>query len=175
MANVNIPAAGVPIIRMDGKALLIEKPWYQLLQGIAESANAATAANATAVDLATADVTGILPVPNGGTGKASLTAYAPLFGGTTSTGVVQSGTVGTSGQVFTSNGASAIATFQTMTTTDSISGVIEVPAAKDYIVLINTPFAFTAVNMTTICSTGTCTSVVKKNTTATGMTNSVST
>lgn len=52
-------------------------------------------------------------VPFGGTGKTSLTAYAPLFGGTTSTGVVQSGAVGTSGQVLTSNGAGALATFQT--------------------------------------------------------------
>lgn len=53
-----------------------------------------------------------LPVANGGTGDTSLTAYAPLFGGTTTTGPVQSGTVGTSGHVLTSNGAGAIATFQ---------------------------------------------------------------
>lgn len=53
-----------------------------------------------------------LPVANGGTGDTSLTAYAPLFGGTTSTGAVQSGTVGTTGQVLTSNGAGALPTFQ---------------------------------------------------------------
>ncbi len=53
-----------------------------------------------------------LPVAGGGTGVSSLTAYAPIFGGTTSTGAVQSGTVGTAGQVLTSNGAGAIATFQ---------------------------------------------------------------
>jgi hypothetical protein len=35
-----------------------------------------------------------------------------MFGGTTSTGAVQSGTVGTSGQVLTSNGAGALPTFQ---------------------------------------------------------------
>lgn len=58
-------------------------------------------------------VTGILPVTHGGTGAASLTAYAPIFGGTTSTGAVQSGTVGTSGQVLTSNGAGVLPTFQT--------------------------------------------------------------
>jgi len=52
------------------------------------------------------------PVPLGGTGVTSLTAYAPIFGGTTSTGAVQSGTVGTSGQILTSNGAGALPTFQ---------------------------------------------------------------
>lgn len=51
-------------------------------------------------------------VADGGTGVSSLTAYAPLFGGTTSTGPVQSGTVGTAGQVLTSNGAGALPTFQ---------------------------------------------------------------
>lgn len=53
-----------------------------------------------------------LPVANGGTGATSLTAYAPVFGGTTSTGAVQSGTVGSAGQVLTSNGAGAVPTFQ---------------------------------------------------------------
>ena len=53
-----------------------------------------------------------LSVANGGTGVSTLTAYAPIFGGTTGTGAVQSGTVGTSGQVLTSNGAGALPTFQ---------------------------------------------------------------
>ena len=54
-----------------------------------------------------------LTVANGGQGNASLTAYAVLCGGTTSTGVVQSiASVGTLGQVLTSNGA-ALPTFQT--------------------------------------------------------------
>lgn len=51
-------------------------------------------------------------VPNGGTGASSFTAYAPVFGGTTSTNPLQSGTVGTAGQVLTSNGAGALPTFQ---------------------------------------------------------------
>lgn len=51
-------------------------------------------------------------VGQGGTGDTTLTAYAPLFGGTTATAPVQSGTVGTSGQVLTSNGAGALPTFQ---------------------------------------------------------------
>ena len=65
----------------------------------------------TAVALGS-EVSGTLPVANGGTGVATLTAYAPIFGGTTGTGAVLSGAVGTTGQVLTSNGAGAIATFQ---------------------------------------------------------------
>lgn len=56
-----------------------------------------------------------LTVPHGGTGVVSLTPYAVLCGGTTSTGALQSmSSVGTSGQVLTSNGASALPTFQTV-------------------------------------------------------------
>ena len=62
----------------------------------------------------TTGVTGTLPVANGGTGATSQTAYAVLAGGTTSTGAYQSvASVGTSGQILTSNGASALPTFQT--------------------------------------------------------------
>jgi hypothetical protein len=67
------------------------------------------------VDLA-ADVTGELPVANGGTGRASHTAYAVVCGGTTSTAAQQSiASVGTSGHVLTSNGAGALPTFQAPT------------------------------------------------------------
>lgn len=59
--------------------------------------------------------TGQLSVARGGTGLASTTAYAVLCGGTTSTGALQSiASVGTSGQVLTSNGAGALPTFQTV-------------------------------------------------------------
>jgi hypothetical protein len=52
-------------------------------------------------------------VANGGSGLATLTAYAVLAGGTTGTGALQqvSG-LGTSGQVLTSNGAAALPTWQ---------------------------------------------------------------
>lgn len=50
---------------------------------------------------------------SGGTGRASHTAYAVICGGTSSTGAQQSiASVGTSGQVLTSNGAGALPTFQ---------------------------------------------------------------
>jgi len=52
-------------------------------------------------------------VADGGTGRSSHTAYAVITGGTTSTAAQQSiSSVGTSGQVLTSNGAGALPTFQ---------------------------------------------------------------
>lgn len=57
--------------------------------------------------------TGELSVARGGTGLSSATAYAVLCGGTTSTGAFQSVvSVGSAGQVLTSNGAGALPTFQ---------------------------------------------------------------
>ena len=64
--RVNIPVASVPIIRPDGKPVLIEKPWYQLLQGLAKAHNDLTDASALDTDLAS-EVAGVLPVANGGT------------------------------------------------------------------------------------------------------------
>jgi trimeric autotransporter adhesin len=61
----------------------------------------------------TVGLTTPITVAEGGTGDTSLTAYAVLTGGTTSTGPVQSiASVGTSGQILTSNGAGALPTFQ---------------------------------------------------------------
>lgn len=63
---------------------------------------------------ATTLTAGTLPVAAGGTGRTSATAYALVCGGTTSTGALQSvASVGTSGQILTSNGAGALPTFQT--------------------------------------------------------------
>ncbi len=65
---------------------------------------------------------GTAVVAGGGTGLATLTAYAPLVGGTTSTGNVQQATTGfsTSGFVLTSTGASSLPTWQAVPS-DSIS------------------------------------------------------
>ena len=82
--------------------------------------NAAGEATWGAVRLTT-DVSETLPVSSGGTGVATLTTYAPLFGGTTGTGAVQSGTVGTTGQVLTSNGAGALPTFQAISGTGTVT------------------------------------------------------
>lgn len=62
-----------------------------------------------------ADLTsGTIGVARGGTGATSLTAYEPVCGGTTSTGAVQSCGTGqsNSGYVWTSNGASALPSWQ---------------------------------------------------------------
>lgn len=57
----------------------------------------------------TADAfTGQLPVANGGTGDASVTAFAPIVGGTTTTGAFQSTAVGTAKQLLTSGGSAAV-------------------------------------------------------------------
>lgn len=54
-----------------------------------------------------------IAVADGGTGRSSHTAYAVLCGGTTTTAAQQSiASVGSSGQVLTSNGAGALPTFQ---------------------------------------------------------------
>ena len=65
------------------------------------------------------DISGIagvgnpLPVSSGGTGRATATAYAVVCGGTTATGALQSvASVGTTGQVLTSNGVGALPTMQ---------------------------------------------------------------
>jgi hypothetical protein len=61
----------------------------------------------------TTHVSDTLPVANGGTGRTTNTAYAVICGGTTTGGAEQSiASVGTSGQVLTSNGAGALPTFQ---------------------------------------------------------------
>lgn len=52
-------------------------------------------------------------VDAGGSGRGTATAYAVICGGTTATGAHQSiASVGTSGQILTSNGAGALPTFQ---------------------------------------------------------------
>jgi hypothetical protein len=57
-----------------------------------------------------------VPVANGGTGDATVTAYAVLTGGTTSTGALQTvAGLGAAGQVLTSNGVAALPTWQSGT------------------------------------------------------------
>jgi hypothetical protein len=76
-------------------------------------ANGGTGSTSTTYCNLASNVTGTLPVANGGTGATTQTAYAVLAGGTTSTGAYQSiASVGTAGQVLTSNGAGALPSFQ---------------------------------------------------------------
>jgi hypothetical protein len=72
-----------------------------------------TGTTAASWDYSYSVVQGALPVGDGGTGEASFTAYSVICGGTSSTGALQNVSgVGTSGQVLTSNGASALPTWQ---------------------------------------------------------------
>lgn len=83
--------------------------FFQVL-GPAASAKTFTFPNASATVLTDAAA---VTVAQGGTGDTSLTAYAVLCGGTTSTGAIQSvAGLGAAGTVLTSNGAGALPTFQ---------------------------------------------------------------
>jgi hypothetical protein len=85
---------------------------------LATSVTGVLKGNGTAISAATAGTDYYAPgstdvsVADGGTGVSTLTAYAPIFGGTTGTGAVQSGSVGSAGQILTSNGIGALPTFQ---------------------------------------------------------------
>lgn len=61
--------------------------------------------------------TAALPVAvsSGGTGKSSMTAYALIAGGTTTTGALQQLGLGLTGQILQSQGSSALAVFSTAT------------------------------------------------------------
>ena len=68
-------------------------------------------------------LTGQLTVSNGGTGASSFTEYTVLCGGTTTTGALQNvASVGSSGQVLTSNGASALPTWNAPVTNNCSYG-----------------------------------------------------
>ena len=82
------------------------------------------------------DLTNPVTVPHGGTGVVSNTAYSVLCGGTVSTNPIQSvASVGTSGQVLTSNGAGTLPTFQD---NSAVSGFTSIAAQS-----FTTPGAFT--------------------------------
>jgi len=74
----------------------------------------------------------------GGTGRTSATAYAVICGGTTSTGAQQSvASVGTSGQVLTSNGAGSLPTFQTVPSSGITIGTTTTSGASANDILIS--------------------------------------
>ncbi len=73
----------------------------------------------TGVSLTT-QVSGTLPVANGGTGATTLTAFGVLYGNGTS--AIGATSVGSSGQVLTSNGAGVAPTFQSVAGTGDVVG-----------------------------------------------------
>lgn len=79
-------------------------------------------------------------VPNGGTGRTSFIPYAVITGGTTSTSPLQSvASVGTVGQILTSNGAGMLPSFQpfsgvlTWNTITSANNVQQIVKENGYI------------------------------------------
>jgi hypothetical protein len=88
-----------------------------------------------------ANVTGTVLVANGGTGDTSFTAYAPILGGTTSTGVLQQSTtgMGTSGYVLTSTGSSSVPTWQVVASASPATYTRTAGTGDNTTVLFTTP------------------------------------
>lgn len=71
-------------------------------------------------------------VPSGGTGVTSFTAYAPIVGGTTTTGSLQSITLGAAGTLYQSAGVGSLPAFTTTTypTTNAINTIMYASSAN---------------------------------------------
>ena len=99
-----------PVIQLDE----ITSTEETMLQELVALANSTTGQYIIKTAGSLVNTTAAWTVPYGGTGVASFTAYAILAGGLTSTGALQQvPSIGTTGQVLTSNGAGTLPTWQT--------------------------------------------------------------
>ena len=117
-----------------------------------------------------------IAVNKGGTGNTAITAYAVVLGGTTSTGALQTvATLGTAGQVLTSNGAGAVPSWQNPAAPSSYTGLVEMWNGNDinssignntYTIVLYAEYGFTINELKIISGSGTCTAAVKIGSTA---------
>jgi microcystin-dependent protein len=114
-ASGTVPNANPIILNSEGRVSGTNEVWldialaYKLILETSASVQLWSADDLSGI----AGLGSVLPVASGGTGVSSNTAYAVLCGGTTSTNPIQSiASVGTAGQVLTSNGAGALPTMQ---------------------------------------------------------------
>ncbi len=92
--------------------------------------NLALSRASTGATVLTTDVSGTLPIANGGTGITTNVAFTPLCGGTTTGGVLQSvASLGSSGDLLQSNGAGVLPSFQTIAGTANPASQAEQEAA----------------------------------------------
>jgi microcystin-dependent protein len=106
---ISSPATGLIVYQTDASAGF----YYNV--GTPQAPNWVILLNEASLVDASSKITGTLPVANGGTGLTAMTPFAPVFGGTTNTGSLQSASsVGTGGQVLTSNGSDQLPSFQSI-------------------------------------------------------------
>lgn len=102
------------------------------------------------------NVTGTVAVTNGGTGDTSFTAYAPIAGGTTSTGALQSLSSGisNSGYVLTSTGSNSAPTWQAPSAATNLNvvsktGTYTLSASTDNVILVSNSSTSYAITLPT--------------------------
>lgn len=124
-------SASIPVNVASGGTGLTSVTQYSMLVGDGTNSLNEIAPSATAgVPLVSAGAAadpafGTAVVAGGGTGLTTATAYAVLCGGTTATGAFQSiASVGTAGQILTSNGAGNLPTFQAAGAAGAITSVV---------------------------------------------------
>lgn len=135
-----------------------------IIKGNGTSAFSAATAGTDFYDPGGADVV----VADGGTGRSSHTAYAVLCGGTTTTAAQQSiVSVGSAGQVLTSNGAGALPTMQTIPSGHTLLGTITTTsgASQSLSSLTLTSYSFLRCVLNGVSGTNSSTNIQQNSTT----------
>lgn len=116
-------AALIPVITINAKGLVTSlgetasRPFASNLQGTTIASNVTQSSLETVATISTGTwQAGTIQVSYGGTGLTTMTAYAPVCGGTTATGAYQTPATGTTGQIFTSGGFSSLPTWSDFAT-----------------------------------------------------------